>query len=140
MRFLLDTCIMLYMLKDSGEMSNDVEAVVKDYGNQLYMCSASIRELVASWHKYEDMQKEWKMPGDLFQELYEQWGVQVLYPHREHYQTFINLQWNLAENHRDTTDLLIIAHAITEKLTLISSDTKFKFYCKQGLDYFYNKK
>lgn len=60
MRFLLDTCIMLYMLKDSGEMSNDVEAVVKDYGNQLYMCSASIRELVASWHKYEDMQKEWK--------------------------------------------------------------------------------
>ena len=32
MRFLLDTCIMLYMLKDSGEMSNDVEAVVKDYG------------------------------------------------------------------------------------------------------------
>ena len=81
-----------------------------------------------------------KTPGDLFQELYEQWGVQVLYPHREHYQTFINLQWNLAENHRDTTDLLIIAHAITEKLTLISSDTKFKFYCKQGLDYFYNKK
>lgn len=140
MRFLLDTCIMLYMLKDSGEMSNDVEAVVKDYGNQLYMCSASIRELVAAWHKYEDMQKEWKTPGDLFQELYEQWGVQVLYPHREHYQTFINLQWNLAENHRDTTDLLIIAHAITEKLTLISSDTKFKFYCKQGLDYFYNKK
>ena len=30
MRYLLDTCIMLYMLNESGEMSNDVEAVVTD--------------------------------------------------------------------------------------------------------------
>lgn len=34
----------------------------------------------------------------------------------------------------------IIAHAITEKLTLISSDSKFDFYCAQGLDYIYNKR
>lgn len=37
MRYLLDTCIMLYMLNDSGEMSTDVEAVVNDYGNSLGM-------------------------------------------------------------------------------------------------------
>ncbi len=140
MRYLLDTCIMLYMLNDSGEMSTDVEAVVNDYGNSLYMCAASIRELVAAWYKYDAMQKDWKTPDDMLQELYDQWGVQVLYPQREHYQTFIELRWNLAENHRDTTDHLIIAHAITERMTLISSDTKFDFYCNQGLDYFYNKK
>ena len=140
MRYLLDTCIMLYMLNDSGEMSTDVEAVVNDYGNSLYMCAARIRELVAAWYKYDAMQKDWKTPDDMLQELYDQWGVQVLYPQREHYQTFIELRWNLAENHRDTTDHLIIAHAITERMTLISSDTKFDFYCNQGLDYFYNKK
>lgn len=140
MRFLLDTCIMLYLLNDTGEMSSDVENIVNDYSNQLFMCSASIRELVAAWNKYEFMQKEWKTPNELLDELRDQWGVQVLYPQREHYQTFIRLQWNLAENHRDTTDILIIAHAITEKLTLISSDTKFDFYHKQGLDYLYNKK
>ena len=83
MRYLLDTCIMLYMVRDSGEMSNDVEAIVNDYGN---------------------------------------------------------LRRNLAAKHTDTTDHLIISHAITERMTLISSDTKFDFYCNQGLDYFYNKK
>ena len=40
----------------------------------------------------------------------------------------------------DTTDILIIAHAITERLTLISSDRKFKFYENQGLSFVYNKK
>ena len=64
MRYLLDTCIMLYMLNDSGEISTDVEAVVNDYGNSLYMCAASIRELVAAWYKYDAMQKDWKTPDD----------------------------------------------------------------------------
>ena len=53
---------MLYMVRDTGEMSSDVEAVVNDYGNQLYMCAASIREIVAAWYKYEDMQRNWKSP------------------------------------------------------------------------------
>ncbi len=140
MRYLLDTCIMLYMVRDSGEMSKDVEAIVTDYGNNLYMCAASIRELVAAWYKYEDMQRNWKTPNDVIRELCDQWGVQVSYPHSEHYRTFINLRRNIAAKHSDTTDHLIIAHAITERMTLISSDTKFDFYCNQGLDYFYNKK
>ena len=68
------------------------------------------------------------------------YGVETLYPQREHYQTFINLRWNLAAKHTDTTDHLIIAHAITEHLPLISSDGKFDFYCNQGLDFIFNKK
>ena len=71
MRYLLDTCIMLYMLNKTGEMSDDVEAAAK---------------------------------------------------------------------HTDTSDHLIIAHAITEHLPLISSDGKFDFYCKQGLNFIFNKK
>lgn len=34
MRYLLDTCIVLYMLNETGEMSNDVEAIVTDYVNK----------------------------------------------------------------------------------------------------------
>ena len=140
MRYLLDTCILLYMVRDTGDMSNDVEAIVNDYGNQLYMCAASIREIVAAWYKYEDMQKNWRTPSEVISEICEQWGVQVLYPQQEHYRTFVNLHRNMAVKHTDTTDHLIIAHAITDKMTLISSDTKFDYYCGQGLDYFYNKK
>ena len=34
----------------------------------------------------------------------------------------------------------IIAHAITEHLPLISSDTRFSFYRSQGLDLIFNEK
>ena len=48
--------------------------------------------------------------------------------------TYANLQLNEAQNHRDPSDHVIISHAITEHLTLLSSDTKFPFYRSQGLD------
>lgn len=40
----------------------------------------------------------------------------------------------------DPSDLIIIAHAITEGLTLVSSDRKFHFYRAQELDFIYNKR
>jgi hypothetical protein len=46
------------MLNNTGEMSDDVEAIVTDYGNKLYICAASVRELSAAWHKYQYMQKK----------------------------------------------------------------------------------
>lgn len=139
-RYLLDTNILMYILNDTGEMSSEVETIVGDFGNRLFMCAASIRELVANWRKYPYMQKQWKTPDSMLDYLYTNYFIDVLYPQREHYRTFVNLKWNIAEDHRDTTDLLIIAHAITENLTLISSDRKFPFYRNQGLDLIYNKK
>ena len=140
MRYLLDTCIVLFLINDTGETSDDVDSVVNDYGNQLYICAASIRELVAAWHKYPKMQAKWKTPSQMLEYVRNQFGIETLYPHREHYQTFVNLRWNIEAKHTDTTDHLIIAHAITEHLPLISSDGKFDFYCAQGLDFFYNKR
>ncbi len=43
-------------------------------------------------------------------------------------------------DHRDPSDHIIISHAMTLKMPLISSDTKFGFYAKQGLDLIINKK
>ncbi|MBQ7496081.1 MAG: PIN domain-containing protein [Bacteroidaceae bacterium] len=139
-RYLLDTNILMYILNDTGEMTSEVEDIVGDFGNRLFMSAASIRELVANWCKYAYMQKQWRTPDLMFEYLYDNYFIDILYPHREHYHTFIHLEWNIEENHRDTTDLIIIAHAITEKLTLISSDRKFPFYRNQGLNLIYNRK
>ena len=86
------------------------------------------------------VQRTWKTPQNMMDEVRDLYGVEILYPQREHYQTFVNLRWNLAAKHTDTSDHLIIAHAITEHLPLISSDGKFDFYCKQGLNFIFNKK
>ena len=61
-------------------------------------------------------------------------------PEKEHMQTYARLEINEAQGHKDPSDHVIIAHAITEHLPLISSDTRFEFYRTQGLDLIFNKK
>ncbi|MBQ9671821.1 MAG: hypothetical protein IJV34_03090 [Prevotella sp.] len=41
---------------------------------------------------------------------------------------------------RDPSDHVIIAHAITNGMPLVSSDRKFKFYEDQGLELVFNEK
>lgn len=48
--------------------------------------------------------------------------------------------FNEAQGHKDPSDHVIIAHAMTEHLPLISSDTRFEFHRKQGLDLIFNRK
>ena len=45
----------------------------------------------------------------------------------------------MVEGHNDPNDRLIISQAITEKIPLISSDTKFPKYVKFGLDLIPNR-
>ena len=51
-------------------------------------------------------------------------------PENLKYLSIISLQ---DQDHKDPFDHIIIAQAISHKMTLISSDTKFPFYRKQGL-------
>ena len=41
---------------------------------------------------------------------------------------------NQKQAHKDPSDHVIISHAITEHLTLLSSDDKFPYYRNQGLE------
>ena len=51
--------------------------------------------------------------------------------------TYACLLPNEAENHKDPSDHLIISHAMTNKMPLISRDRKFQYYKAQGLDLIY---
>lgn len=57
----------------------------------------------------------------------------------EHMRTYARLQLNKAMDHKDPSDHVIISHAITERIPLISSDRKFDFYRNQGLDFIKNE-
>lgn len=131
---------MIFMLGQDGELSHDVEILLRDSGNLLYMSAASIRELYAAWYKYKWIRKRWKTPQILIEYIQDELFIEILYPQKEHYDTFRKIEWNIEEDHRDSTDIFIIAHAITNRLPLISSDRRFKFYTKQGLDFIYNKR
>ncbi|MCQ2231987.1 MAG: PIN domain-containing protein [Paludibacteraceae bacterium] len=60
--------------------------------------------------------------------------IEILPISKEQIITYGKLSINEAENHKDPSDHVIIAHAITNKMPLISCDRKFQFYTKQGLD------
>ena len=59
---------------------------------------------------------------------------------KEHMATYARMEINEAQGHKDPSDHIIIAHAITERMPLISSDTRFAFYRNQGLDLIFNEK
>ena len=62
------------------------------------------------------------------------YGIEFLPLRRDTAFTYANLIINEAQEHYDPSDHIIIAHAITEKLTLLSSDHKLPFYRSQGLE------
>jgi len=66
--------------------------------------------------------------------------ISILPLKKEHMMTYSRLRLNKAQGHKDPSDHVIISQALTEHLPLISSDTRFPFYRKQGLDLIFNKK
>lgn len=64
--------------------------------------------------------------------------IKILPFSRKHLLTLSKLE--IATKHKDPFDQAIIAHAITEQLTLISSDRQFENYIGQHLDFIYNKR
>ena len=72
--------------------------------------------------------------------IQDEFFINILPLKDEHMKTYSELELNVAQDHKDPSDHVIIAHAITERLPLISDDSKFEFYRKQGLDLILNKK
>ena len=78
--------------------------------------------------------RQWKTAEDVIRTVMDDLEVEFL-PLRERVGfTYSRLQLNEAMNHYAPSDHIIISHAITERLPLISSDQKFPFYRNQGLE------
>ncbi len=66
--------------------------------------------------------------------------IEILPLAEEHMRTYSRLSLNRAQDHKDPSDHVIISHAITERIPLISDDSKFDYYEKQGLNLIVNKR
>ena len=65
-------------------------------------------------------------------------GIKMIFPNEHHLKTYSSL--SIVDDHKDMNDHSIIAQAISDKIPLISSDSKFKEYIPQGLNFIYNKR
>ena len=66
--------------------------------------------------------------------------VEILPIAKDVMQTYSRLSVNKTMNHNDPSDHVIISHAMTLGIPLISSDTRFPYYTRQGLNLIFNEK
>jgi PIN domain nuclease of toxin-antitoxin system len=137
MRYLIDTNIFITFVNERYLLSKDVRYILGDYENIIYVSSESIKEFVhlVQNNKF-DLRKEFRSL-DVFDLIESALGFNVKYVAKEHLQMLAKL--DLVEGHNDPSDRLIISQALAERMTLISGDTKFPKYRKQGLQLITNR-
>ncbi|MBO7440866.1 MAG: type II toxin-antitoxin system VapC family toxin [Bacteroidales bacterium] len=131
---MLDTNIFAFYVEEEDRLSQDVYAILEDYGNKLYMSSESIKELVWIHRNKNVLCKTWKTPLEMINAIEIEYRITILPVDSNVVKRMAELESNTAESHNDPSDLIIIAHSMVMKMPLISSDRKFPFYQKQGLD------
>ena len=121
MRLLLDTHVLLWAAGEPGRLSAEARALVASMDNELHFSTASIWEIVIKRRLgREDFRVE---PRALRRGLLEN-GYRELPIVSEHALAVEGL----APVHRDPFDRLLVAQAITEGLTLLSSDERLQQY------------
>lgn len=139
-RYLLDTNIFVYAVEDRDNLSADVIAILEDYESVFYMSAESIKELIVAFRNKKLLNEKWATPLDMVRSITEDYYITILPVDNEVMKTYASLELNHSEDHKDPSDHIIISHAMTFRMPLISSDHKFLYYKRQGLDLIYNEK
>ena len=140
MRYLIDTNIFVFLSLVPDSLSRDVLALLEDYDSQLYISTESVKELVVGFNNKGLFSKRWKTAEEMVNAIENEYYITILPVRKEHIMTYARMTLNDAQGHKDPSDHVIIAHAITESLPLISSDTRFPFYRSQGLELIVNER
>jgi PIN domain nuclease of toxin-antitoxin system len=140
MRLLLDTNIFVFMVSDRESLSEDVISVIEDPEHLKYLSAESVRELVTAYRSKGLMSDVWHNEGEMVEQILGNPEIAIDYVDAHVLRQLADLEINEAQKHHDPSDHLIIAQAIAHRMTLVSSDTKFPFYRRQGLDLIENER
>lgn len=140
MRYLLDTNVFIFLITDRYFLHPDIVALLSEPDSQWCISTESVRELIVAYNNKGWANKKWKSAEDMVRYIEENYYVEILPVQKEVMRTYARLRINNSQNHRDPSDHVIISHAMTLKIPLISSDTRFEYYRKQGLNLIFNEK
>ena len=140
MRYLLDTNIFIYLSTNRENLSLDVISMLSESDALLYISAESVRELIIAYNNKGLGNKQWKTAEDMVRSIEETYFVEILPIAKDVMQTYSLLSVNKTMNHKDPSDHVIISHAMTLGIPLISSDTRFPYYTRQGLNLIFNEK
>ena len=140
MRYLLDTNIFIYLSTDHDKLDPNVYSILSEPETLMYISAESVRELIVAYNNKGWGNKKWKTAEDMVRSIEETHFVEILPIATDVMQTYSRLSVNKTMNHNDPSDHVIISHAMTLGIPLISSDTRFPYYTRQGLNLIFNEK
>lgn len=139
-RFLIDTNIFTFLAtSEEDRIAHDVQVLLQDYENEFLMSMESVRELIVAYRAGKVISKFFNSPLEIIDSIQKDYNIRIVPVDMEVMRTMAKLEINSPEDHNDPSDHIIISQAVTMRLPLISSDHKFSFYEKQGLDLIFNK-
>lgn len=140
MRYLIDTNIFIYMSTEYERLSPEVHSLLNEPDTLVYISAESVRKLIIAYNNKGWGNKKWKSAEDLVYSIEKTFYIEIMPIQKDVMLTYSRLRINNSQNHRDPSDHVIISHAMTLKIPLISSDTRFDFYRRQGLNLIFNEK
>ncbi len=138
----LDTNILVFLgTGNKDAISDKVREIIEDYSISLYTSTECVKELIYNLligkiPKSKKVKNQ-LTPYNVFEWL-ESMNIQVVPVDKQHLKKFAELP--LYDDHKDPGDRIIIAQAIADKVSLVSSDRKFNRYEKSGLEFLYNER
>ncbi|MCD8289555.1 MAG: type II toxin-antitoxin system VapC family toxin [Prevotella sp.] len=132
MRLYLDTNVLIYMLTgQEDKMDSDTQELLMDYSNTLYTCPVCVHEFIYLRQTEKiSTGKDWKKNVSVVKRL-EEFGITITPLTPKHLEAEEHLP--LLDDKCDPNDRLIIAQAIADKATLVSTDRMFPNYVELGL-------
>jgi len=130
MRYFIDTNVFLILCVEPDSLDSKLLSELEDYANQIIISAESIRELILLIKFGKIKVKNLCSYADIKAKL-DEYGVTIRYVDESHFKTLEKIK--PIPNHSDPADLMIIAQAMTENISIVSTDAKFTKYAKQGL-------
>jgi len=139
MRYYLDTNILIFILQNEQDnIHYRVKALLDDYANSFFISSIVVSELLFLFRtKKVKLGTQYKSENDILTQI-KKLDIKTVIFSQENLNTYCSLHFE--EEHKDLLDHLIISQAISDKISLISSDNKFPFYEQQKLKFVFNKR
>ncbi len=138
MKYFLDTNIIIFLFAGQTKVfKSNIAKILSNPKNKFYASAISLNEIVQLLRKkriagidYDKYDTSEKALNYILRVLK---GFIDFLPYEPKYSRIVS-RLEYAPRHNDPNDLSIIAHSISKKMPIISSDKKFSFYKSQGLE------
>jgi len=138
-RYLLDTNVLIFVISEQRDrVSRDVTAILDDPASLLHASAISVLERVQLHRIGKVRFRSYRTVRDLAEAIDRDFDIKILPFGKEHTLALADLE--VTPGHKDPFDHAIIAHAMAERMALVSSDRRFARYVPQGLAFVFNER